>query len=77
MKPFAPIAATLTFLALMPHAANAHPGHDGHELTWDFSHAMAHPVATGVSLAVVIAAIWLARIAFSMRSGARDARRSD
>ena len=24
----------------------AHPGHDGHELTWDFSHLTAYPVAT-------------------------------
>jgi hypothetical protein len=26
--------------------AHAHPGHDGHELTWDLSHLADHPAAT-------------------------------
>lgn len=36
---------TALSLAAAP-AALAHPGHDGHELTWDFSHLAAHPLAT-------------------------------
>jgi len=37
--------------------ARAHPGHDGHELTWDFSHLASQPLATfgcGVVLAAVV-----------------------
>lgn len=26
--------------------AQAHPGHDGHELTWDLGHLAQHPFAT-------------------------------
>jgi hypothetical protein len=26
--------------------AQAHPGHDGHELTWDMQHLGQHPTAT-------------------------------
>jgi hydrogenase/urease accessory protein HupE len=37
----------------------AHPGHDDHELTWDFSHLAAHPVAT-LSCGVVLLSIGLA-----------------
>lgn len=38
----------------------AHPGHDdGHELTWDFSHLAAHPVATTLCFTVATAAVWV------------------
>jgi len=38
----------------------AHPGHDdGHELTWDFSHLAAHPVATTLCFTVAAAAVWV------------------
>lgn len=37
--------------------ASAHPGHDGHELTWDFSHLAQHPFATMGCAAVVGAAV--------------------
>jgi urease accessory protein len=38
--------------------AFAHPGHDdGHELTWDFDHLAAHPVATLLCVAVLAVAI--------------------
>lgn len=43
----------------LPSAALAHPGHDGHELTWDFSHLVAHPLATVCCLAVLAASVWL------------------
>jgi hypothetical protein len=42
--------------------AQAHPGHDGHELTWDLSHLAAYPVATFVCFAVFGAGVaggWL------------------
>ena len=39
--------------------AHAHPGHDdGHELTWDFSHWLEHPLASAVCLAVVTVSTW-------------------
>ena len=36
----------LLVLAALPAVAQAHPGHDGHELTWDLGHLAAHPFAT-------------------------------
>ena len=45
-------------LSLFASAAQAHPGHDGHELTWDFGHLVAHPVATLLCVAVLVAATW-------------------
>ena len=36
----------------------AHPGHDGHDLTWDFSHLAQYPVATigcGIVLGAAVA----------------------
>lgn len=36
----------------------AHPGHEGHELTWDVSHLTAYPVATATSFALVAGAGW-------------------
>jgi hydrogenase/urease accessory protein HupE len=50
------------FLALaafaLPVLAHAHPGHEGHELTWDFDHLVAHPTATLVCFAIFAAAGW-------------------
>jgi hypothetical protein len=37
--------------------ASAHPGHDGHELTWDLRHLAQHPIATIGCAAVIGAAI--------------------
>jgi hypothetical protein len=37
--------------------ARAHPGHDGHDLTWDFSHLAQHPFATIGCAAVVGAGV--------------------
>lgn len=34
----------------------AHPGHEGHELTWDFSHLAAHPLATFGGFGVLLTA---------------------
>ena len=38
----------------------AHPGHDGHELTWDFGHLAQHPVATMACGAVLGIAFFVA-----------------
>jgi hypothetical protein len=45
-------------IAVLPIVARAHPGHDGHELTWDFGHLAAHPLATLAWLTLFSAAIW-------------------
>ncbi len=39
--------------------AQAHPGHDGHELTWDLSHLADFPVATITCFTVVAVAGWI------------------
>jgi urease accessory protein len=44
----------LGFLA-MPAGASAHPGHDGHELTWDFSAGVIHPLTGWDHLVAMIA----------------------
>jgi urease accessory protein len=55
------------FLALaafaLPVLAHAHPGHDGHELTWDFTSGAAHPF-TGWDhlLAMVAIGFWAAQL---------------
>ncbi len=42
-----------------PASLLAHPGHDGdHDFTWDFSHLLAHPVATLFCAAVLGTAIY-------------------
>jgi hypothetical protein len=38
--------------------AHAHPGHDGHELTWDMQHLAAHPAATLLCFTMIAAGIW-------------------
>ncbi len=35
-----------SLLLLSPTLALAHPGHEGNELTWDYQHLVAHPLAT-------------------------------
>jgi hypothetical protein len=56
----APRRFALTSIALAaPAALLAHPGHDGdHDFTWDFSHLVAHPVATLLCAAVLGTAIY-------------------
>lgn len=51
------VAAYLA-LAVAP-SAFAHPGHDGHELTWDFSHLAAHPLATLGCFLAISALAWI------------------
>lgn len=56
----APRRFAFSFLAFAtPAALLAHPGHDGdHDFTWDFSHLLAHPVATLFCTAVLATAIY-------------------
>ena len=65
------LALLLTFLAGAT-GLQAHPGHDGHELTWDLAHLATYPVAT-LLLAVTFAAAglggwWLLRRGTAARS---------
>ncbi|MDO8545689.1 MAG: hypothetical protein Q7S40_35040 [Opitutaceae bacterium] len=39
--------------------AHAHPGHDGHELTWDFAHPIAHPASSAAGLFTGVAVAWI------------------
>ena len=38
--------------------AQAHPGHDGHDLTWDFVHLVANPGATILCFGAVVSVGW-------------------
>jgi len=51
------LAASFFATATLVHA---HPGHDGHDLTWDFSagHLVTHPLGTLVCTLVLVAAAW-------------------
>jgi hypothetical protein len=50
---------SVTAFLVLTGAAQAHPGHDGHELTWDLSHLSAYPLATTGCFAVVAALGWV------------------
>jgi urease accessory protein len=55
------------FLALaaftLPVLAHAHPGHEGHELTWDFASGAVHPLSGWDHLlAMVAVGIWAAQL---------------
>jgi urease accessory protein len=48
---------------VLPSLALAHPGHDGHELTWDFSGGFAHPLSGWDHLLAMIAVgLWAAQL---------------
>ncbi|HTO05154.1 MAG TPA: hypothetical protein VL069_15700 [Opitutus sp.] len=47
------------FAIVIPVLAHAHPGHDDHDFTWDFSHLTAHPWATLGCLAALFAGAWI------------------
>ncbi len=47
------------FFILSAALAHAHPGHDGHELTWDLSHLADHPLATTACFSLVGVASWV------------------
>ena len=58
MNPKRVLGLIATVLAL-PATAFAHPGHEGHELTWDFGTGAMHPL-TGWDhlLAMVAIGLW-------------------
>jgi hypothetical protein len=45
---------------MLPAIAQAHPGHDGHELTWDLGHLVAYPIATLACFLVCGGIAWTA-----------------
>jgi len=53
-RALAPIAVFLSTAVL----AQAHPGHDGHDFTWDFGHLAANPDATILCFGVLGVVIW-------------------
>jgi hypothetical protein len=54
------VARLLVSVAALPVIAHAHPGHDGHELTWDMRHLAAYPWATLGCFAAIGGIAWLA-----------------
>jgi hypothetical protein len=52
--------ASVIATAALPAAAHAHPGHDGHELTWDFAHLAAYPLATLGCFLAIAGVAWVA-----------------
>jgi urease accessory protein len=63
MKRFLRFALPAAAALLFPALAHAHPGHDGHELTWDFRAGAAHPLM-GMDhiLAMVAVGLWAAQL---------------
>ena len=57
--------------------ALAHPGHDDHELTWDFSHLVAHPLVTLGWFALLIGLAGVAWYLFRHASSSRFGRTKD
>ena len=51
------LSFTATFFAATAPAL-AHPGHDGHDFTWDFGHLASHPLATLGCSVVLVAGAW-------------------
>lgn len=52
-----PLAATVVFFASVA-LARAHPGHDGHDFTWDFGHLAAYPDATILCFGLLGLVVW-------------------
>jgi hypothetical protein len=55
------IVRAALLLAVFPVLAHAHPGHDGHDLTWDFRHLAAHPLATLGWFVALGVSVWALR----------------
>jgi uncharacterized iron-regulated membrane protein len=51
------LTPTVIFLATAG-LAQAHPGHDGHDLTWDMRHLAANPDATILCMGVLGLVVW-------------------
>ncbi len=56
-------ALPLAALLALPSIALAHPGHDGHEVTWDFGSGFSHPLfGLDHVLALVAVGVWAASL---------------
>jgi urease accessory protein len=63
MKRLLRLPKICALLLLFPALAHAHPGHDGHELTWDFSGGFAHPLSGWDHLLAMMAVgLWAAQL---------------
>ena len=51
------LTPTALFLATAV-LARAHPGHDGHDFTWDFGHLTAYPDATILCFGLLGLVVW-------------------
>jgi hypothetical protein len=60
MTRFCRLAQIASLVLVFPAVALAHPGHEGHELTWDLNHLASHPLATLMCFSVVAAGAWCA-----------------
>jgi len=61
MKLLNRLSALVLLSSMVPVAAWAHPGHDGHDFTWDFSSGFLHPFTGWDHLAAMAAVgIWAA-----------------
>jgi urease accessory protein len=63
MKRLPRLAILAATAFVFPALVHAHPGHEGHELTWDFGAGFAHPVS-GLDhlLAMVAVGLWAAQL---------------
>ena len=52
--------------------AQAHPGHDGHELTWDFRVVAEHPWPAAFGVLFVAMVVWSTRALARAHRGADD-----
>lgn len=59
MKSLGRSAAWLFSALLLSPALSAHPGHDGHDFTWEMRHLAEHPVATLGCFGFLAAAMWI------------------
>lgn len=62
------LVSTAAPVAFASHA-QAHPGHDGHDFTWDFGHLAAHPDATILCVGVLGVVAWAGWKIVSARAG--------
>ena len=62
--------------AILPIEAFAHPGHDDPDVTWEFSHLAAHPVATLGCFLVIGLAAWAAWRVAHRSAGKSDSKQA-
>ena len=63
MKTSGKLAVGALLISALPLLAHAHPGHDGHDLTWSFSSGFDHPLSGWDHLLAMLAVgLWAARL---------------